>query len=132
MAEAQTPVVVNIRTETRQQTRDLTEFFGREGLLERFFGLPEIPQAPGGVSEGAGSGFVISEDGVILTNNHVVAGASRITVGLYAHEDEEYTARVIGRDPLTDSALIQLTEKPSGNLPVPHWGTRETSSLASG
>jgi serine protease Do len=119
IAEAQTPMVVNIRTETRRQTRDLTEFFGRDGLLDRFFGLPEIPQAPGGdVSEGAGSGFVISDDGVILTNNHVVAGASRITVGLYAHEDEEYTARVIGRDPLTDSALIQLTEKPDGQLPV--------------
>ena len=119
IAEAQTPVVVNIRTETRQQTRDLTEFFGRDRLFDWFFGFPEIPQAPGGgVSEGAGSGFVIGEDGVILTNNHVVAGASRITVGFYAREDEEYTARVIGRDPLTDSALIQLTEKPDGKLPV--------------
>jgi serine protease Do len=123
IAEAQTPVVVNIRTETRQQTRELTEFFGRDRLFDRFFGLPEIPQAPdGGVSEGAGSGFVISDDGVILTNNHVVAGASRITVGFYAHEDEEYTARVIGRDPLTDSALIQLTDKPDGKLPVARLG----------
>jgi S1-C subfamily serine protease len=68
----------------------------------------DTPQAPGGgVSEGAGSGFVIGDDGVILTNNHVVAGASRITVGFYAREDEEYTARVIGRDPLTDSALLR-------------------------
>jgi serine protease Do len=123
IAEAQTPVVVNIRTESRQQTRDLTQFFGRDGLLERFFGMPEIPQVPGGgVSEGAGSGFVISEDGVILTNNHVVAGATRISVGLYAHEDEEYDARVIGRDPLTDSALIQFTQKPDGTLPVARLG----------
>jgi serine protease Do len=123
IAEAQTPVVVNIRTESRQHTRDLTEFFGRGGPLERFFGMPDMPQPPGGgVSEGAGSGFMISEDGVILTNNHVVAGASRITVGLYAREDEEYTARVIGRDPLTDSALIQLTEKPDGKLPVAKMG----------
>jgi serine protease Do len=118
IAEAQTPVVVNIRTESRRQTRDLTEFFGRGGLLERFFGGP-LPQPPeGGISEGAGSGFVIGDDGVILTNNHVVAGATKISVGLFAHEDEEYNARVIGRDPLTDSALIQLTEKPSGTLPV--------------
>jgi serine protease Do len=120
IAEAQTPVVVNIRTESRQRTRDLTEFFGRDG---RFFGMPQIPQAPGGgVSEGAGTGFVISEDGVILTNNHVVAGASTISVGFYANEGEEYTARVIGRDPLTDSALIQLTEKPDGKLPVARLG----------
>ena len=50
IAETQTAVVVNIRTESRRQTRDLTEFFGRGGL-ERFFGLPlpEIPQAPGGI-----------------------------------------------------------------------------------
>jgi serine protease Do len=123
IAEAQTPVVVNIRTETRQQTRDLTEFFGRDRLFDWFFGLPDIPQAPGGgVTEGAGSGFLIGEDGVILTNNHVVAGASRITVGLYAREDEEYTARVIGRDPLTDSAMIQLTEKPDATLPVAKLG----------
>jgi serine protease Do len=118
-------MVVNIRTETRQQTRDLTEFFGRDGLLDRFFGVPEIPQAPGGISQGAGSGFVISDDGVVLTNNHVVAGASRITVGLFAYEGEEYTARVIGRDPLTDSALIQLTEKPDGKLPVATLGNSD-------
>ena len=123
IAEAQTPVVVNIRTERRQQTRDLTEFFGRDPFFDRFFGLPDIPQSPGGgVTEGAGSGFVIGDDGVILTNNHVVAGASRISVGFYAREDEEYAARVIGRDPLTDSALIQLTEKPEDKLPVARLG----------
>jgi serine protease Do len=124
IAEAQTQVVVNIRTESRRQTRDLTESFGRDGLLERFFGMPDTPQAPdGGVSEGAGSGFVISEDGVILTNNHVVAGATTISVGFYARDDEEYRARVIGRDPLTDSALIQLTEEPGGTLPVARLGS---------
>jgi serine protease Do len=122
IAEAQTPMVVNIRTEVRQQTRNLTDFFGG-GPLQRFFGAPETPQDGGGiVSEAAGSGFVISDDGTVLTNNHVVAGASKISVGLYGHEEEEYNARVIGRDPLTDSALIQLTEKPDGTLPVARLG----------
>lgn len=55
---------------------------------------------------------MIDEDGLILTNNHVVAGATKITVALYAEEEgAEYDARVLGRDPLTDSALIELTEK---------------------
>lgn len=45
IAAEQMPMVVNIRTESRRQTRDLTEFFG-DGLLERFFGFPELPRQP--------------------------------------------------------------------------------------
>jgi serine protease Do len=123
IAEAQTPVVVNIRTESRAQTRDLTQFFGPDDFFERFFGGPGSPREPGGITEGAGSGFVISDDGVILTNNHVVAGASKISVALFTDEEREYDARVLGRDPLTDSALIQLAEKPDGRLPVARLGS---------
>ena len=122
IAHAATPMVVNIRTESRQETRQLNDFFGRD-LLERFFGGPDAPVDPRGpVTEGAGTGFIIGADGLILTNNHVVAGASRITVGLYAREEEEYDARVVGRDPLTDSALIRLTSSPGGQLPVARLG----------
>ena len=65
------------------------------------------------VAVAAGTGFIISKDGYILTNNHVVEGATKIEVSLYDEDDVSYQARVIGRDPLTDSALIELTEKPA-------------------
>ena len=102
-------------------TQELTEFFGGGGddLLERFFGgqpaaRGQTPQQPREqVAVAAGTGFIISKDGYILTNNHVVEGATKIEVILYGDEsDISYQAKVVGRDPLTDSALIELTEKP--------------------
>jgi serine protease Do len=126
IAAGQTAMVVNIRTESRRQTRDLTEFFG-DDLFERFFGFPQEPRRPREqVTEAAGTGFVIDEDGLILTNNHVVAGATRITVALYGEEDgAAYEARVVGGDPLTDSALVELTEKPSQDLAVARLGNSD-------
>jgi serine protease Do len=119
VAGAAMPMVVNIRTESRRQTRGLTDFFGRGGPLFR----GDDADPPAGVSEGAGTGFVIEPGGLILTNNHVVAGATRITVGIYADENQEYAARVVGRDPLTDSALIQLVDKPATALPAATLGS---------
>lgn len=127
IAKAQMPMVVNIRTESRRQTRDLTEFFDGNDLLERFFGFPQLPRSPREqITQGAGSGFIIDKNGLVLTNNHVVAGATKITVALYAEEEgEEYSARVVGRDPLTDSALVELTEKPLQELPVATLGSSD-------
>ena len=140
IAKAQIPTVVNIRTEARARTRELTDFFGGGGggdeLLERFFGQTprggQRPQQPrrqdpreegGGISEGAGTGFIIDKSGFILTNNHVVDGAERIRVSLFgAGLGEDYAAKVVGRDPLTDSALIQLTEMPATPLPEVKFG----------
>jgi len=127
IAEAQTPMVVNIRTESRQRTQDLSDFFSGNDLFHRFFGVP--PQGGQGgrsrpreqVTEAAGSGFTISKDGFILTNNHVVEGATKITVTLY-NDDQEYLAKLVGRDPLSDSALIQLQEKPDHALPEAKFG----------
>jgi serine protease Do len=124
IAKVVTPSVVNIRTESRQRAQELTDFFGGGGndLLERFFGGGQgqgrqRPQPRDQVSVAAGTGFVISKDGLILTNNHVVEGASKIEVGLYGDEnDVTYQAKIVGRDPLTDSALIELTEKPRRDL----------------
>ena len=128
IAKAQIPTVVNIRTEARARTRELTEFFGGgDDLLERFFGQ-RPPQQPrrsprqrGGedeqLTQGAGTGFVIDKSGFILTNNHVVEGADVIRVSLYGGgRTEDYAAKIVGRDPLTDSALIQLTEMPATPL----------------
>jgi serine protease Do len=133
IAKAATPAVVNIRTESRQRTQDLNDFFGGGGseLFERFFGQP----GPGGredqprqpqrdqLVQAAGTGFIIDKAGLILTNNHVVEGASKIVVSLYGEDDDqEYEARIVGRDPLTDSALIELTEKPNHTLPEVKFG----------
>jgi serine protease Do len=128
IAKAVSPAVVNIRTESRQRTQDLNEFFGGQGgdLFERFFGqpMPRPQQQPRDqIVQAAGTGFIIDKAGFILTNSHVVEGATRIRVSLYGTDDDEtYDAKVIGRDPLTDSALIELTEKPDHTLPEVKFG----------
>jgi serine protease Do len=116
IAKAVSPAVVNIRSTSRQRAQELTEFFGGgDDLLERFFGGPQgqqrRPRPREQETQSAGTGFVISRDGFILTNNHVVEGATKIEVGFF-NEDSDiyYEAKVIGRDPLTDSALIQLVD----------------------
>jgi serine protease Do len=130
IAKRASPAVVNIRTESRQRTQDLSDFFGQGDLFDRFFGpsgggprtRPENRQRDQLVTA-AGTGFIIDKSGLILTNNHVVEGASRIKVSLYGEDDgQEYDAKVIGRDPLTDSALIELTEKPDHTLPAIEFG----------
>src|SRR5687767_13027341 len=134
IAKAVSPAVVNIRTESRRRQQDLTDFFGGGGggggdLFERFFGQPnpaprQQPQRPRDqIVQAAGTGFIIDKAGFILTNNHVVEDATRIVVSLYGEDDgQEYEARVVGRDPLTDSALIELTEKPDHTLPEVKFG----------
>jgi serine protease Do len=161
VAKAQQPMVVNIRTESKQRGQDLSDFFGGGGqspddFLHRFFGgqEPDTPdQAPprggqgqGGQGQGgqgrraprpqttvaAGTGFIISgKDGLILTNNHVIDDATKIEVSLYGEDDDQtYPAKLIGKDALTDSALIQLTEKPNHALPEAKFG--DSSQMAAG
>ena len=136
IAKSVTPAVVNIRTESRQRQQDLNDFFGGNGngggggsddLLDRFFGggngRQQRQQPREQVVQAAGTGFIIDKSGLILTNNHVVEGAQKIEVSLFGEEaDQEYAARVVGRDPLTDSALIELTEKPNHPLPEVKFG----------
>ncbi len=153
VAKSQSPMVVNIRTESRQRAQDLSDFFGGGGaapddLLRRFFDQPggggggQNDPGQGQTGRGrrqpreqttvaSGSGFIISKDGLILTNNHVVEGATKIEVGLFGEDpDLVYPAKVIGKDELTDSALIQLTEKPNHPLPEAKFG--DSSQMAAG
>ncbi|HVB37001.1 MAG TPA: trypsin-like peptidase domain-containing protein [Vicinamibacterales bacterium] len=137
IAAAATPMVVNIRTESKAKGQDLSDFFGGSGsggggddLFHRFFDQPGGARPRERVAVATGTGFIVSKDGHILTNNHVVEGATKITVGLYGDDDQTYDAKIVGRDSLTDSALIVLTEKPDRDLPVAKFG--DSAEMAPG
>lgn len=132
--------VVNIRTMEKVSTRP-SQGFGPgdspDDLFRFFFGPDFVPpsrdrsprsdRSPRGDSEersvprGVGSGFIISKDGYIMTNNHVVDGASKITVTM--NDGREYQAKVIGTDKRTDIALIKIQAE---NLPVLKIGDSNT------
>jgi len=113
LAQKASPAVVNIRTSKTvkrgkaQLPRGFEEFFGNP--FEEFFHLPEEFKIPS-----LGSGFVISPDGYIVTNNHVIEDVDEILVAF--KEGDEMKAEVIGRDPKTDIALIKVT--PDRELPT--------------
>ncbi len=128
IAKAASPSVVNIRTRAKRKVQDMSDFFGGDDMFGRFFGNPQQghpnvkPREQ--VVEAAGTGFVISRDGLILTNNHVVDGATEIFVAFGENDAdvEEFKARLVGRDQLSDSALIQLEEKPGTPLVEARFG----------
>jgi serine protease Do len=124
IAHDQSPMVVSISTTSTRAT-DASEDQSDE-LFRRFFGTPRQQPDEPEESTGAGTGFIIdSGAGLILTNNHVVEHANKIRVQLYGEEDEEdgHDARVVGRDPLTDSALIELVDKSaSSKMPQARFG----------
>ncbi|HSJ14240.1 MAG TPA: trypsin-like peptidase domain-containing protein [Longimicrobiales bacterium] len=93
---------------------------GRSRSGQDPFGRRVTPQPV----RGAGSGFVIRPDGHILTNNHVVEGATRVTVVTQARE--EYEARVVGRDPNTDLAVLRIDAR---GLPVVALGDSDAAGV---
>jgi len=120
IAKAQTPMVVNIRTEALQRAEP-TE---GDGAPRRFFGDPpeQGKQPRERTTVAAGTGFVIDKAGYILTNNHVVEDATKIEVTFFGDDDETYEAQVVGRDRQTDSALLELIERPDYPLPEAKFG----------
>ncbi|WP_353125607.1 Do family serine endopeptidase [Parapedobacter pyrenivorans] len=91
-------------------------------LFEEFFGMPrqQQPQRSQPPAQATGSGVIISEDGYIVTNNHVVVDANKIEVQLTDKRVVE--AKIIGRDPNTDLALIKINEK---GLPFVRFGNSD-------
>ena len=75
-------------------------------LYRRFFGEPDGPR--GQPRQGLGSGVIIDAKGIILTNNHVVENAEKITVRFA--DDQEFNAKILGRDARTDIAVLQITD----------------------
>ncbi|HEX8212847.1 MAG TPA: trypsin-like peptidase domain-containing protein [Longimicrobium sp.] len=122
IAESVTPAVVAItmeragrRTSSRrdipEELRDMLPF--------------DVPEGGGrGPQQGSGSGFIISPDGYIITNNHVVEGADKITVVL--SDNRSLVARVVGRDPNTDVAVIKVE---GSGFPVVRLGTSDGAKI---
>ncbi len=105
LAKAARPAVVNVSTQSRVSD-PRAEFF------RRFF----EGQPPGGQRSSLGSGFIISTDGYVVTNNHVVASGGDISVRL--SRGGEYPARVVGTDPPTDLALLKIDAPNLSVLPL--------------
>ena len=125
-AESATPMVVHIRTTItrtvrQQQMPDIfREFFGDEfGGQQQRGGQPRRQQGTA-----SGSGVIISKDGYIVTNNHVVQGADEVEVVMT--DKRSFKARVIGTDPLTDLAVIKVD---ANNLPAITLGDSDVLKL---
>jgi len=95
--------VVQVFTSTRQRPPSAQ---GMEDPFRFFFGVPDPRRAPGPRQSGVGSGVIVSPDGYILTNNHVIEGADEVKVKL--SDGRELPARVIGRDDKTDVAVLKV------------------------
>jgi serine protease Do len=112
------PAVVSIITKSKQQARTIQDLFG----FDQFGQRPRPQQRPAPQErevQGAGSGFIVDAGGYVLTNHHVVDGATSITVQLASMRDGDrpLPAKLIGSDQLTDTALIQITDLPAEGLP---------------
>ena len=108
IAEAVKPAVVNISAESVSEDR--FHSFMDDDFFRRFFGIPPEGRTPGQPrlrrSESLGSGFIFTADGYILTNNHVVEGAEKVTVIL--SDEHKYKAEIIGTDKETDIAVLKI------------------------
>ena len=128
------PAVVNISTKQRVPVRNQTDPF--EEFFRRF-GNPQgqDQQGQGGQGQGQGrtreagslgSGFIISPDGYVVTNNHLIQGAGGQgtvdSVTVIMSNRREYSARIVGRDPASDLALLKIE---ANNLPYVNWGNSE-------
>ncbi|ABF44978.1 peptidase S1 and S6, chymotrypsin/Hap [Deinococcus geothermalis DSM 11300] len=124
-SEANTVQVVKDREDglvyisVTERTQNSPQAQLRQQLEEQFgFGLPDLP-GDGGVQRGTGSGFFVDAQGDIVTNNHVVEGASEITIRLHGNK-QTYKAKVIGRAPDFDLALIRAEGLPREAIkPIP-------------
>ncbi|HEX4067510.1 MAG TPA: Do family serine endopeptidase [Acidobacteriaceae bacterium] len=142
LAARVTPAVVNVAVTSKMNARELSEedggqgqdqeqqqqmqqFFGPGSPFGQFFQGPMQQQQQPSIEHGIGSGVIISPDGYIVTNNHVVQGAVNISVTM--SNRDVYPAKLIGADPLTDIAVIKIN---GHNLPSLPWG--DSSNLRPG
>ncbi|HEY8259431.1 MAG TPA: Do family serine endopeptidase [Gemmatimonadales bacterium] len=105
VAEQVKPSVVFIKSDRKERRESTGPEFQVPPGFEQFFPRFRRQQGPQ-FQESAGSGFVVSRDGYILTNNHVVEGSDKVTVRLL--DRREFTAKVVGTDPNTDLAVLKI------------------------
>jgi Do/DeqQ family serine protease len=113
-AESSVKAVVHVKTQTKARTVQADDYYGR--LFGQQYYIPQ--------QEGSGSGVVISPDGYIVTNNHVVANADMVTVTFNDRLTAE--AKVISKDPTTDIAVLKVNQK---NLPFLEFGNSDNVHL---
>lgn len=134
LVEQASPAVVNISTRQKLPERNVAgtgqqrmpDLEGLPPMFREFFerSIPQAPRAPGGgrqrEAQSLGSGFIISADGYVLTNNHVIADADEIIVRL--SDRSELEAKLVGTDPRSDVALLKVEGK---GLPTVKLGKSE-------
>ncbi len=112
--EKAAPAVVNISVRSTRPSRENPLF--ADPFFRRFFGVPDELPEPEREALSAGSGVIVdAKKGYILTNHHVIKDGDQITVRL--HDKRQYTAKLIGSDPRTDIALLQIKAKGLSDLP---------------
>jgi serine protease Do len=127
------PAVVHVEAKYSGESPSLQQSMGGQSvpgmpddqqaeILRRFFGMPMMPSPQEQKHTSLGSGFIISSDGYILTNNHVVDHADKVTVRL--QDRRTLTAKVVGTDPTYDIALLKVDA--GGSLPAVHVGDSRT------
>ncbi|MDO6729197.1 Do family serine endopeptidase [Marinovum sp. 2_MG-2023] len=126
LIEQFSPAVVLVEVTTRATPASAERGMPNDEFFKEFqrrFGdaMPQMPQVPNRPDrQGLGSGFIISDDGLIVTNNHVIDGATTVTVKFA--DGTEYDATVIGADPLTDIALLDIE---GSDLPTVAFGSSD-------
>jgi Do/DeqQ family serine protease len=123
-AAATTPAVVHVMTEYKAEPRQRSQRMQMDPLFRQFFGDQFEDQLrgqqPQGGGEGSGSGVIIAANGYIVTNNHVIDKASKITVVL--DDKRKFDAELVGTDPSTDIAVIKVK---ADNLPFIKYGNSD-------
>jgi len=118
LVEANAPAVVNISAEQKRPTMSQQQV---PEMFRRFFdGMDDFFRSPSPEGESVGSGFLISSDGFILTNHHVIANAERIIVRM--QDGSEKDAELVGSDPRSDMALLKVDGR---KLPTVKIGSSE-------
>jgi serine protease Do len=114
VAKQNIPAVVHIEVTQRQEVANPLLPFENDPFFRYFFSLPRMPRKFKRELKGLGTGMIMDEQGHILTNNHVVGGATDISVLLA--DGKTYPAKPVGADPKTDLAVIRIAAKD----PFPH------------
>jgi Do/DeqQ family serine protease len=130
VAERTVPAVANISS--TQVVRRSNSPFANDPFFRNFFGDDDLYGTSRGTQSSLGSGVIVSSDGYILTNNHVVTGENRVAlrdidISVSLADKREMPAQVVGVDPSTDLALLKINAR---NLPTIPWGDSSRLKVA--